>query len=482
VRGSLVLAWSATAALSVGIGLSFAVSTTAEGDEGTPEERVMEFLEDAHRHISRSGVATSSTPSLSDTSRPARTRNLKVLASHDLGGGGFHTDVWALGNYAYVGSFGVFPAICPDGGVKVIDISDPTSPDHVATIAPPSSTQTNDVKAARIATKHFKGDILVVSNEWCRFGGAAGFQIFDVTDPENATELGRYGPATTSFPPSAPFFQELIDWGQGVHNTFIFEQKGRVYVAAVVDFGEIYSLLYAGQVASEGDLRIVDITDPANPTLVGSFGISTDLGQNPFAGQGEEFPYSGPHDVWVENGVAYVSEWDAGLVLVDVSDPSSPKAISQTKYAASEEGNTHVAVPARGGNLVLVGDEDFTYGPWGFLRIFDTRDASAPKEIATFGTPNTIADPPPNDGVYTMHNVVVRGNSAYISWYGDGVRVIDFSRATRPREIASFVPADTADPLGYFPPRANVWGIYVHGDLILASDTNSGLHILKHTK
>lgn len=213
-----------------------------------------------------------------------------------------------------------------------------------------------------------------------------------------------------------------------------------------------------------------------------SFGLFTDLGQDPFAGQGDEFPFSGPHDVWVENGVAYVSEWDGGLVLLDVSDVANPKLISQTKYAATEESNTHVAVPARGGNLVLVGDEDFTAGPWGFLRIFDTSTASAPVEIARFGTENTLADPPPNDGEYSMHNVVVRGSTAYVSWYADGVRVIDFSQPTKPREIASFVPPDTPDPFGFFPSRANVWGIFVHGDLILASDTNSGLHILKHTK
>ena len=57
--------------------------------------------------------------------RPDRARNLELVASHDLGGAGFNTDVWALGKYAYVGTWGVFGAICPAGGVKVIDISKP---------------------------------------------------------------------------------------------------------------------------------------------------------------------------------------------------------------------------------------------------------------------------------------------------------------------------------------------------------------------
>ena len=71
-------------------------------------------------------------------------------------------------------------------------------------------------------------------------------------------------------------------------------------------------------------------------------------------------------------------------------------------------------------------------------------------------------------------------STAYISWYSDGLRVVDFSSPAAPREIASFVPPDLPDPVGFFPAKALVWGVYVQGDLILISDTNGGLYVLKH--
>lgn len=127
-----------------------------------------------------------------------------------------------------------------------------------------------------------------------------------------------------------------------------------------------------------------------------------------------------------------MSYWDAGLVLLDVSDPTNPRMLSQTLYEPGAEGNTHVAVPAAGGNLVVVGDEDFSPRlggdpVWGFGRVFDTQNE--PVEVATFDTGN-VRD----------------------------------------------------DPFGVLPTAAEMWGVYVHRSLVPGSDMNSGLWILRQTK
>lgn len=407
--------------------------------------------------------------------RPARSRNLSQIGFNDLGGGGFNADVWAHGHYAYVGNWGLYTEegiFCPNNGTYVVDIQDPANSTLVNTIPSAAGAQTNDVKAARVNTDYFTGDLLVVSNEDCALGGARGFELFDVSDPSNATPLGRFGPEIAfDIPP------DLMAIGFGVHNTFIFEQGKRVYVAAVVDFGELFQLVF-GAPEIVGDLRIVDVTDPSNPTQVADWGIVKNLGLSPFDGQGDDFALSFLHDVWIENDVAYLSYWDAGLILLDVSDPADPQFLSRTPYAATEEGNTHVAVPAQGGNLVLVGDEDFTPGPWGFFRIFDSQDKSAPVEISTYATDNALNAPPPT-GDYSAHNVVVRGNTAYLSWYSDGIQLLDLSQPAAPRNIGSFVPPGVPDPYGIFPSVAMLWGVYVQGNLILGSDINAGLYILK---
>lgn len=407
--------------------------------------------------------------------RPGRTRNISLLGTQNFEGTGFNADVWALGKFAYVGTWGLFTedgSLCPNLGTKVVDISDPTQPDWINTLPAPPGTQTNDVKVETVSTKFFRGDLAVVSNEDCAPGGARGFELWDVTDPASAEFLGRYGPQEAFDTP-----EFLTEIGFGVHNTFIFEAGNRVYVAAVVDFSEIFQLIF-GMPVSIGDLRIVDVTDPRHPVLVGDWGIVKNLGLDPFEGQGD-FALSFLHDVWVEKDIAYLSYWDAGLILLDVSDPSDPSFISQTKYDPAEDGDTHVAVPARGGNLVITGDEDFSPDPWGFMRIFDTSNVGDPFQIATFATENALNAPPPS-GDFSIHNVIVRGNTVYASWYSDGIREIDISQPGAPREIASFVPAGVPDPFGILPTAPEMWGIYVQSNLVFGSDMNAGLYILTH--
>lgn len=407
--------------------------------------------------------------------RPARSRNLSQIGANDFAATGFNADVWAHGKHAYVGTWGLFTEeglFCPNLGTKIVDLSDPSSPQWVNTLPTAFGTQTNDVKVSKVNTQSFKGDLAVISNEDCRPGGARGIEVWDVTDPTDATFLGRFGPEEAFDTP--PF---LVDIGFGVHNNFIFEQGNRVYVGAVVDFGEIFQLIFGAPLV--GDLRIIDITDPTNPVQVGDWGIVKNLGLDPFEGQGD-FALSFLHDVWVEKNIAYLSYWDAGLILLDVSDPTNPQFISQTKYAPDEDGDTHVAVPAQGGNLVITGDEDFSPNPWGFMRVFDSQDSFSPFQTGTYATENALNAPPPA-GDFSIHNVMVRGSTVYASWYSDGIRAIDISQPSSPREIASFVPAGVPDPFGVLPTAPEMWGVYVHGKLILGSDMNAGLYVLKHT-
>jgi hypothetical protein len=91
------------------------------------------------------------------------------------------------------------------------------------------------------------------------------------------------------------------------------------------------------------------------------------------------------------------------------------------------------------------------------------------------------------DGVYSVHNAVIKGDRSYASWYSDGVRVVDLSDPGRPREVAWFVPPPA-------PPRQTaataqggrrdmplVWGVFPWKGMVLASDMNSGLWVIRVT-
>jgi hypothetical protein len=111
---------------------------------------------------------------------------------------------------------------------------------------------------------------------------------------------------------------------------------------------------------------------------------------------------------------------------------------------------------------------------WGYGRILDVSDPSNIVEVGQYASPETLLDPPP-PGDHSIHNVVVKDRKAYLSWYADGIRVVDISDPRKPREIAAFVDKERG---------SNFWGVYLyeHPDgntYILGSDRTTGLWIFQ---
>ena len=509
------------------------------------------------------------------------------------------TDVWALGNYAYLGTFDDVACSLDWTGVHIVDISDPADPNKVAFIAAKPGARNNDVKVAHLNTEHFSGDILVASNEPCGSPflprrqsngvgsppGQGGVAIWDVTDPTKPKALK----------------QNFLEFG--VHNTYIWQQGANAYMMVVDD-------------DNVQDVHIVDLTKPQSPKVIAATG-QLDWPSDIAAEFGDTAGVF-LHDIWVQenNGkiIAYLAYWDAGLVLLDVTDPKNPVFLGDSKYGVPDPlsgefpaGDGHVVVPNADGTRALFGDEDFaagaltsftfdgapypvaeggftppTYtlpsgtfgGPihwtggegctqaefdraanpgeialiqrgtcffstkaanaqalgyagfivandaargdalvtmsagtpdvitipgyfvgfstgevmkaneggavaaagifdgYGYLRLLDVSDPANIVELDQFATEGVFANPPLS-GDRTMHNVVVDGGTrAYISWYAEGMRVVDFANDTL-TEVAHFV--DTAN-------GSNFWGVYLHdhpngSTYILGSDRNTGLWI-----
>lgn len=282
---------------------------------------------------------------------PSATLNL--LGQFEVNVPGLTSDVWAWGNYAYLGSFSE-PFCSQDlTGVRIIDISNPAAPQQVAFIKDKLGTRTNDVKAAHIDTSKWTGDILVTTNEGCGVtfprlnavasffsinstnaqSGQSGINIYDVTDPTKPRILKNF-----------------LRKGNGIHNTYIWEDGDRAYLLAVDD-------------VALADVIVIDITNPRKPKEIARTG-QADWPSN--IADEVDGPAVFLHDVWVENEIAYLSYWDAGLVLLDVSTPTNPVFLGDSTYPNPDlsgfppEGNGHVAVPNADGTLVIFGDEDQT--------------------------------------------------------------------------------------------------------------------------
>ncbi|MGI8843738.1 MAG: PA domain-containing protein [Gemmatimonadaceae bacterium] len=128
-------------------------------------------------------------------------------------------------------------------------------------------------------------------------------------------------------------------------------------------------------------------------------------------------------------------------------------------------------------------------GEWGAFRVVDVTEPSTPRELGVFRTPGSSEFPPRNLGVLSPQRAAVRGNFAVVPWNSGGARVIELGSGA-PREVASFIPPDVADPTGVLPAKAFVVSVALLAlpgrtpdssarEYVVVSDVNSGIYVLE---
>jgi len=191
----------------------------------------------------------------------------------------------------------------------------------------------------------------------------------------------------------------------------------------------------------------------------------------------------------------FLAYWDSGFIAVDVTNPAHLEFLGRTVYRPRADGDAHSSSFDDRRRLLFTADEDFcrNSGPgtekgWGYLRVYDDSNLAAPVQIGRYRTPNTVGPGAPSAGDFTVHNALVVGTDVYLSWYSDGIRVVDASDPRSLREVAYWVPPTTRNPVKppqrfVLPHSPEVWGVVVDEatGLIFASDMNSGLWILRRT-
>lgn len=332
-------------------------------------------------------------------------------------------------DYAVTGTWGA------RGEAFFWDVTDPANIHTIDTVQVDART-VNDVKVSE------DGTIAVITRE-----GASdrknGIIILDVTDPSNVEILSEYTDGLTG----------------GVHNSFIYEDH--VYA---VNNGRKYD--------------IINIEDPRNPYTVSVFELDT--------------PGHSIHDVWIEDGIAYSSNWSDGIVAVDIGSntgadmpgaggsPENPVKLGSYTYPS---GWNHAAFPFKskstGDFYVAAGDEAFPYGlnfdgpnraaGWIHFIKFDGWDN--PDEVARFQVPEAGS-----------HNYWIEDDILYAAFYNGGLRVVDISGELmgdlyeQGREIGMFLPTDKNAAI---PNAPFTWGPQPYKGLIFLSDWNSGLWAVK---
>jgi hypothetical protein len=359
----------------------------------------------------------------------------------------YTSEVWVHpdGKHAYLGT--------TLGGDRIyaIDISNPASPVITDSIVA-NSRSMNDLMTTE------DGKWLVFTRE-----GAAdrrnGIVIASTADPAHPKPVAEFTDGVTA----------------GVHSAFVYTQP---------KFGTHVYLTNG----STGSLNIVDITDPMKARRVGEWrSRETRAGRS-------------LHDIDVKDGLAYVSYWSDGLVILDVGNgikggsPSNPVLVSNYRYnaeslypgAAADYGpgfisGTHTAW--RHKNYVFIADEVFPpvapTGTWdvgsirayGRLQVIDVSDIEKPKSVAWYE--------PEYGGV---HNVWAEGDTLYVGAYNAGFHAFDVGGELRGdlkaqgRTIVELMPFD---PNGVVPNKVMTWGAVVKNGLIYVNDMVSGLWVVR---
>lgn len=430
------------------------------------------FAHDAFEDISKGEREVFDQEGLDALSAPKQSgsKNLKFL--HEAGSAQIQeidgvqnntADVYAHKGFAYLGTHTANGA---NGGIRVFDLKDPSNPEEVAQFAHDvPNTWQEKVIVKSVNTPEFKGDLAIVSvqqtvrNNSNRPNSIGGALLYDVTDPYNPEELGFY---------------ELDRRITGTHELYLTTQGNQ----AIMLLSNPYADYYTG--GEEKDFQIIDVSDPANPEKLWDFD-PRDLAEvdESFNGYHWDSPDGKTrpvfnHSVITDNNgqYAYVSMWDLGTLIFDIRNPEDPEYLGRTDYADDQKGAAHSAALARGGTVLIEtrevanphgeGYED----AYGYTRIFDIKDKSNPVLLSEFKTDLTF-DFVGSTFANTVHDPKVHGNTLYLSYYSGGVISVDITDPSNPVEIARY----TSD-------QANVWGVFVDRNYVLASDMGQGLKVL----
>ncbi|MFH1700755.1 MAG: hypothetical protein ABIE07_09235 [Candidatus Zixiibacteriota bacterium] len=190
----------------------------------------------------------------------------------------------------------------------------------------------------------------------------------------------------------------------------------------------IYNVSLIGNYAYLGEnlsgFEVIDISDPSSPTKVGPSYHPPDVAK----------------DFVFANGYAFLANRAGGVRVYDISDPASPVYI--TSYSASAWA-TSLAVS---GNYLYVGIEHSPYG----IDIFDISSPLTQTKVASLSGSNSV------------HEITASGNYVYHS--GFSFNVVDVSNPSDPVRLGSG-----------FPTHGDPWGIAISGNMAFLGERSYGL-------
>jgi hypothetical protein len=379
-----------------------------------------------------------------------------VEAALDAGEPTANLDVmgtWRNGNTEEADNHGDRLLVDRGSHAVILDVSNPDEPEKVGEIRDVPTVL--DVKWGPDGRYAFLSDDEVGSEEPVAGTGPAtgGIYVFDVSDPGSPERVTYEGVGPTRGP-------HMIH----VHET----DGGEVLVASAAGRSVVLHTWDAdsGSLEEVGRYAPGQLAQDRDPNQVGPL----------------YNPQGWLHDMIIEEGpdgerLMYVAAWDAGLRVVDVSDPSSPEEVGHwADFSDGEAGNLHtVATEWIGDRRVTVGAVEVGFGVVGgtlyaqgeetsVTYVWDTTDPANPELLGRWTNPRDPTsgrDLVPGEEVTSTHNLQLEDGRLYQAHYDLGVWVVDLS-----------TPANRSDPVtvGYHDDgNMHTWDVVLQDGVMYSS-------------
>jgi len=327
-------------------------------------------------------------------------------------------------------------------GTAFVDVSDPTNPQYIGELPLTDGARINSWRDIKV----YKNHAFVVADN----AGDHGMQVFDLT---------RLRDVAPGEQPATFDHDALYDKVNSVHNVVINEESGYAYAVGSSGGGETCG----------GGLHMINIQDPRNPTFEGCFADpSTGRSGTGYSHDAQCVMYSGP-DTEYQGREVCVGSNETAISVADVTNKDSTYAVSTASYP--DYGYVHQGWFGENQRYFYQNDElDEAQGKVENTRtlVWDMKDLDNPKLVNQLALPEKSID----------HNLYVEGSTMYQSNYKSGLRILDVSNPTEPKEVAHFdtQPYDENGP-GFQGSWSNY--PYFESGIIIVSSIGEGLFVLE---
>jgi hypothetical protein len=407
-----------------------------------------------------------------DAPIPARGagRRIRHLSYSDIGGRPDSVQIMVNRRHVYVGH--MF-----SNGVTILDVSDPRRLKPAGFFTAGDYTRTHHLQVADDLLLLANGANIVAMQSYDNLRGyfenaladsitnrkkfRSGLSIHDISRPAEMREIA---------------FLEMP--GFGINR--LWWPGGRyAYVSAHFDG------------FTDHILCIVDLANITRPEIVSRWwlpGMNRAAGETSTMPQGRRVAL---HHMITAGNRGYAAWRDGGLTIHDISDSTKPQLLARLNWSPPFPGGTHTALPLPGRNLLVVADEanaEMCVKGTFHTFVVDTRTPENPVPVSTFPTPRERNFC--SRGTFGPHNLHENRpgsfrseNTIFATYNNAGVRLFDIRDAFAPKEIAYWVPPI---PKKLIDPRPNVTlaaksaDVYVTTEgLMYVTDWNAGLNVLQ---